>query len=1233
MEPRAADHGKPAYRVRHIAPLRVVLMLAAAFLSCPVIALSLAADAPAEDGADLVKMLDAPILFAKRFNYVGLHIYDTYYKWHPGGGIYILENPSAPRAEQRIRPVIDPTTPETLGEGIYSEPDLSWDATKFLFCHKPSATGSTSVYEIGIDGKGLRRITDPGSCCCDYKGGYGGYHDLNPAYLPDGRIVFTSTRLNGLVPCANTGVDILHVMNADGSGVHAISVNNVNEFDPCVMPDGRILHGRWEYVDKTALTQQSLWTIMPDGAAEEAVYANNMVHPEAILDARPVPGEPDLLVGTLTPHNSPPRGSVAFINMRAGKNSPDAIFNLEHHDAPTYDGGESCEPWPISRDVVLYSGQPANGKPNAIMMIDRAGRRAVVYSDDAIDCHNPIPIRPTQRPSAPISVADPSRRTGRFYVQDIYNGLDGVKRGEVKKIRVIEETSRASATPGGAFNQTFLVSGVLAFSVKNYLGVVPVEDDGSAYFEVPCGRAVYLQALDAEGTLVRSMRTFVQAAPGVTRSCIGCHEEKYSTPSNLGRSKAINREPSQLEPESWGSGYVDFPGMVQPILDRHCVRCHGGKEGINAALDLSGGWTEYFNIGYENLTSRRETQLTAHLIAGIDCMNGTSYWSAKILPTRAHGSGAAPMARRILSGHDGRIPDLTRTERDLIMAWIDSNGLYHGTWDYTDAGCSVQSWQGTRSALVTEMTAAGCAECHQDASFENDWFNLEKPEMSRILRAPLAPGARGGGLGWCRARKPDPNRQRVRTIIGGVYLHGAMPLEHFAPKPYAPPDRSGDPVVSFASTDDPHYRAMLDIIRDGRREALQKPRSDMPGAKIRPGLPRQLIPPPMPSPLPELSARTDSDAVVRLSWERSARTIGLSAELHRGASPDFKPGDDTLLTATTLFELEDAEAQPGVRHYALILVSGGERSAPIRASVEVPQACPPPAPVGLSATPQRGGVALRWAEQGDSLARYHVYRRTKDSAGFERLTGEPILPLTYADNSAPAGTESAYMARAVNRRGFESGDSETASATPLPEIREPVFAADFAQDASAALISGGRETGAIQGKARIADGALDLRKGGFVTFAKRPAFDVTHRISVECLVRFDAPGEMPVVLGCGQWQVSGWFLQKLGGTWRWHVAGIDCDGGQPAMGEWLHIVGTFDGRTARLYQNGQLVAEKTGTAAPAQFGGPLHVGQYSGGPAGSYQVIGRMRGLKVYERVLTADDAKAAFEAGRRPEL
>ena len=194
-----------------------------------------------DDHTSLRHHLQAPLLFVKRLNYLGIHIYDTYYKWRPGGGLYILENPADPAAAQRFHPLIDPTTPGTLGEGIYSNPELSWDATHVLFCFKPTKDGSTSIYEIGIDGGGLRQVSDPEPFCDAYKGGHGGQHDISPVYLPDGRIAFTSTRLSGLVPCANVGVDILHTMNADGSDQTRLTVDHGKDFMPRWSPDGRTL--------------------------------------------------------------------------------------------------------------------------------------------------------------------------------------------------------------------------------------------------------------------------------------------------------------------------------------------------------------------------------------------------------------------------------------------------------------------------------------------------------------------------------------------------------------------------------------------------------------------------------------------------------------------------------------------------------------------------------------------------------------------------------------------------------------------------------------------------------------------------------------------------------------------------------------------------------------------------------------------------------------------------------
>ncbi len=893
-------------------------------------------------------LLKNPILFAKRVNYQGLHIYDTFYQWRPGGGIYVLENPADSQEQHRVRPVIDATTTNTLGAGIYFDPSLSYDAKRLLFCFKGQPHGHSAIYEINVDGTGLRQVTNLDKNGNPYKGTGGGHHDVKPCYLPDGRIVFTSTRYSGLVPCANNGVAILHVMNADGSDIHTISVNNVTEFDPCVLPDGRILFGRWEYVDRNALVIQSLWTILPDGRNETALYANNMVFPEAVLQAKPVSGHDALVVATFAPHNAPPRGTIAMIDTRVGKDDPAAIINFESPGNPVHDRGQSCDPWALNTHVVLYSGLPKeqdapsidrnppdfkkrnNGKFNALMLIDRSGKKVLVHGDPDIDLHNPIPLVPRPVPVMVPDMTDRATSKGAFFVNDVYVSMPTVKRGTIKWLRVLEETSRVTGTAGAnGLNQTFSISGALAWSAKIYHGIVPVEEDGSVYFEAPSGRALYFQLLDQDYKMVRGMRTFIQAAPGTTRSCSGCHE--YN-PKASGLPRPAGRAPRQLKPESWGSGWLDYSRRVQPVLDAKCVSCHGGAKGLAKGLDLSAGWTEVFNISYENLTARRERMYTADMVGGICGMNGTAYWSCKVFGPYEHGSGMAILADTLLSSTHSNL--LTQAEKELVFAWMDSNAMYAGTWDYTLAPPRQPAYPRTINALKAVMKEAGCVSCHADdrgviRRFDN-WVNFDKPEMSTILRAPLAQSITeegGYGLALCRNRKVNQVFSRRGLLFGFGYPHGVLDLKDFPTQvwPTSWP-AEGSPVTPMASPSDARYQKMLAIIRAGRVEMLAQPRIDMPNADLIgsgaiAGRARQILPQALPMPLPEVTTAAEVQGYVRLNWESSARMIGLIAEVHRGPNAGFKPDETTLIGRTERATFCDTRPPPGTVHYAIVFVS------------------------------------------------------------------------------------------------------------------------------------------------------------------------------------------------------------------------------------------------------------------------------------------------------------------------
>jgi len=204
-------------------------------------------------------------------------------------------------------------------------------------------------------------------------------------------------------------------------------------------------------------------------------------------------------------------------------------------------------------------------------------------------------------------------------------------------------------------------------------GIVPVEEDGSACFTAPAGRNLFFQALDEDFMEVQRMRTFINLQPGESRSCIGCHEHRTQAPvSRL--AKAFGRPPVGLAPQpaEVAPRPLHYPSDVQPILDRHCVSCHNGKD-PKSPPDLGAEMTKMFCRSYESI-------MQGGYVSTIREWAGATYamQHAEAAPPYTYGSHRSRLIEILKAGHH----DVKLSEEEWIklVTWIDCGAPYYGSY-------------------------------------------------------------------------------------------------------------------------------------------------------------------------------------------------------------------------------------------------------------------------------------------------------------------------------------------------------------------------------------------------------------------------------------------------------------------------------------------------------------------------------------------------------------------------
>lgn len=611
--------------------------------------------------------VEVPILYVVRHQYAEDHhntatLFQTgeinHSKFRGGSALKIRE------PDGRTRTLLETST------GVIRDPDLHFSGDRVVFAMRRHIDDDYHIYEIRLDGSGLRALTRAP-----------GVADIDPFYLPDDSIVFSSTREPKYCMCNRHIMANLYRMEADGANIHQIGKSTLFEGHGSLLDDGSVLYDRWEYVDRNFGDAQGLWTVRPDGTNHALYWGNNLNSPGAVLDARAVPGT-GWVVCTFSSCHDRPWGAIALLDRRRGMDRKEAVlrtwpasavdlvgvgdFDTFRRVNPKYE-----DPYPLDAERVLCSRMTGQGEQMGLYLLSRTQPDELIHSE-APGCFDPIPVRPRPRPPVTASVREPTELTALVYVADVYEGthMQGVAAGAVRYLRVVESPEKRFWVPSAQWGGQGQENPAMAwhdFNNKRILGTVDVAADGSAYFEMPADRFVYFQLLDKDGMMIQSMRSGTIVRPGEVLGCVGCHEPRLSAPPPLAakRLQAMAARPQRLQGWLGPPRLFSYIDEVQPVWDKYCVRCHDfGKEG-GRKLILAGDRDNTFNASYNELWRKGSI---AAIGAG----------PAETQPAYGWGSHRSRIVRQIREGHQ----DIRMEPDDVqrIVTWIDINAPYYATY-------------------------------------------------------------------------------------------------------------------------------------------------------------------------------------------------------------------------------------------------------------------------------------------------------------------------------------------------------------------------------------------------------------------------------------------------------------------------------------------------------------------------------------------------------------------------
>ena len=491
------------------------------------------------------------------------------------------------------------------------DPEISYDGTRVVFSMRIGAdTNRWQVWEVSIDGTGLRKVSRDTT-----------HNDLDPGYLPDGRLVFTTDRLRWSDGYENVPATQVAVMNADGTGAEVLKVNPAGHINPLLGSDGRLYMTQWDFHDRRRdfnddedetfdVNRFLLWQVYVDGSGlDHPSFGAHTIgdFTPGYVEIRELPTASGQFIGVLGSEDTQeltsfsaerlifvPGNFLTFEGADLVKMVPQPNQN---HDQPIFLTSEDDEPsglWraplPLQDGRIVASRTPGvteeRGLPEPfeLWIMDGDGsNKQLLFKENGQHCVQAVEV---------VARTPPVLATGQTrsqYPYAVINALDVNLRGggdpqpnpapgQAVALRVYREDVRTQNQHDQQLDDAG--SGTDAFAEWSdpdtaLLGTAPIHGDGSFAVVVPTDTPITWEVIDSSGQVIVRERFGTELRRGELRQCAGCHAPHDGTTgstTNLALDSPTNLSGENIDLD--GNGVFDLveslcennPGLCIPSL-------------------------------------------------------------------------------------------------------------------------------------------------------------------------------------------------------------------------------------------------------------------------------------------------------------------------------------------------------------------------------------------------------------------------------------------------------------------------------------------------------------------------------------------------------------------------------------------------------------------------------------------------------------------------------------------